>query len=294
MSSKKSKKKGQKTGYLFLLPASFFITLFFIITIGISFYISLHRYSIISPNNPFIGFANYYRALWRDPVFWTALKNTFYYMGTAVPGIVILAFCFALLTDKLVRLKSIFQTIYFVPTITPMVVLALVWIWMYEEKGMVNLVLGKLGLPTPNWLMNMGTAMPAVIMMSIWQAFGYYMLIFIAGLSEIPSVYYDVARIDGANSFQTFWHITIPLLKNVFAFVIIMVVIACSQMFDQVYVMTRGGPAYATEVMVSYIYKHGFRFFHMGYGSAMSWLLFAFIFAAVAIQLKIFRSRQIY
>lgn len=295
ISTKGTKRRNEKIGYLFVLPASFFIILFYIIGVGISFYISLYRYNILSPKNTFIGFSNYQRALWNDPIFWIALKNTFYFMGVSVPAILITSFCFAFFTDKLLRRgRSIIQTIYFIPTVTPMVVLSLIWVWIYQENGMINIILGKLHLPTPNWLMDQNTAMLAIIILTVWQAFGYFMLIFIAGLSEIPSVFYDAAKIDGANLFQTMWHVTIPLLKNVFVFVIIMLLIGCSQMFTQVYVMTGGGPAYATEVMVSYIYKQSFRYYHMGYGAAMSWLLFAFILVAIVLQLRALKARQIY
>lgn len=293
MISKKDK-MGDKIGYLFVSPAVFFIGLFFIITMGFSLYVSLYRYDILSPQHPFIGFSNYQRALWKDPLVGLVFKNTFYYLGVTVPLVLILSFFLALLTYKLGRSRGVFQTIFFIPSVTSLVVLSFVWMWIYSRDGIVNMFLDKIGLPTFNWLMDTRVAMPAVIIMSVWKMFGYYMIIFIAGLSEIPSTFYDAAKMDGANSIQCLWHITIPLLKNVSNFVVIMLIISCSQVFTQVYLMTEGGPANSTEVVLSYIYKHAFRFFHMGYGSALSWILFIIIVLPIMIYAKIFKSEQMY
>jgi len=279
-------------GYFFVSPAALLIVVFSIVAIVVSFYISFFQWDILSDKHPFVGLANYRQALGGDNLFWIALGNTAYYVVFVVPGITVLGFGLALIANEALFGRAIFRTIYFLPSITPMVVIALIWIWLYTPDGLLNTILGALGLPQPNWLSDPNTAMPAIIVMSIWQAVGYYTAIYMAGLADIPQDFYDAAKVDGANRLQEVRHITIPLLRNVTIFVTVTLAIAAFQMFTQVYVMTQGGPVNATETMQAIIYKNAFRYFKMGYASAISWLLFLVIFALVAIQMRIFRSRE--
>jgi multiple sugar transport system permease protein len=279
-------------GYFFVSPAALLIVVFSLVAIVVSFYISFFQWDILSDTHPFVGLANYRQALGGDNLFWIALRNTAYYVVFVVPGITVLGFGLALIANEALFGRAVFRTIYFLPSITPMVVIALIWIWLYTPDGLLNTILGAFGLPQPNWLSDANTAMPAIIVMSVWQAVGYYTAIYMAGLADIPQDFYDAAKVDGANRLQEVRHITIPLLRNVTIFVTVTLAIAAFQMFTQVYVMTQGGPVNATETMQAIIYKNAFRYFKMGYASAISWLLFLVIFALVAIQMRIFRSRE--
>lgn len=282
------------SGYAFVTPAMLFIVAFSIVSIGISLYISFFRWDILSSHHPFVGLANYHQALFTDALFWQAARNTVYYVVVVVPGITVLAFALALIANEALWGRAIFRAIYFLPSITPVVVISLVWLWLYTPDGLLNRLLAIVSLPQPNWLENTTTALPAVMGMSIWQAVGYYTVIYVAGLADIPQDFYDAARVDGANRFQEIWHITIPLLRNVTIFVTIVLAIAAFQMFTQVYVMTQGGPVNATQTMQMIIYENAFRYFKMGYASAVSWLLFLAIFVLVLAQLKVFRSREMF
>ena len=165
---------------------------------------------------------------------------------------------------------------------------------MFRSDGGVNELLQYFGVTGPNWLLSAFWAMPAIIIMTIWSLIGYYMIIFLAGLADIPEVFYEAAKVDGANRLQTFRHITLPLLRNPLIFVVVTLVIAAWQVFTQMFVMTQGGPASATESVQWSIFFNGFQRFDMGLAAAMSWILFAVIFIFTATQLKLFLSRQLY
>jgi multiple sugar transport system permease protein len=258
-----------------------------------SLYISFLKYDVISEVNPWIGLGNYKEAL-RDKAFWQSLKNTALYVVTVVPGITIAGFTFAWLGHRVRQGRAFFRTVFFLPSITPMVVLALVWMWLYAPKGMLNSILLNFGIHGPNWLVDVRWAMPSVIIMSIWQAMGYYTVIYLAGLADIPQDFYDAAKVDGANLWQELVHVTIPLLRNVTQFVTVTLAIFAFQVFAQVYIMTKGGPGTATSTMQYLIYRNGFEYFRMGYASALSWLLFVVIFALVIVQLRVQRSEQVF
>jgi multiple sugar transport system permease protein len=279
-------------GYLFAGPAITLIIVFSLVSIAISLYVSFFQYDVISEVKPFLGLGNYQEALFRDELFWTALKNTTSYVIGVVPGITIFAFLLALAGHKVKMGKSFFRTIYFLPSITPTVAMALVWVWLYNPEGMINQILRVMGIQGPNWLMDFKLAMPSVIIMSIWQNIGYYTVIYLAGLADIPLEFYDAARVDGANWWQEILYVTIPLLRNVTLFVTVTLGIFAFQVFAQVYIMTRGGPGDATVTMQLLIYRNGFQYFRMGYASAISWLLFVIIFALAMIQLRANRSQQ--
>ena len=280
-------------GPLFASPAILFILVFSIISIVVSLYISFLQYDVISEVTPFVGLANYREAL-NSHAFWQALKNTAVYVVGVVPGITITGFILAWAGQKVRRGRAFFRTVFFLPSITPMVVLALVWMWLYAPKGMLNAMLAGVGISGPNWLFDVKWAMPSVIIMSVWQSVGYYTVIFLAGLADIPQDFYDAARVDGANWFQEIVHVTVPLLRNVTQFVTVTLAIAAFQVFAQVYIMTKGGPGDATMTMQYIIYRNGFEYFRMGYAAALSWLLFAVIFVLVIFQLRMNRSEQIF
>ena len=280
-------------GPMFAAPAIIFIVVFSLISIVVSLYISFLKYDVISAVTPWIGFHNYQEAL-HDQALWHSLRNTALYVLAVVPGITIAGFMFAWAGHHVRQGKAFFRTLFFLPSITPIVVLALIWMWLYAPKGMFNTMLLGIGIHGPNWLSDVHWALPSVILMSIWQSMGYYTVIYLAGLSDIPPDFYDAARVDGANVWQEMTHITIPLLRNVTQYVTVTLAIFAFQVFAQVYIMTKGGPGDATSTMQYLIYRNGFEYFRMGYASAISWLLFIVIFALVAVQLRAQRSEQIY
>lgn len=281
-------------GYLFAAPAITLIVIFSLVSIAISLYVSFFQYDVISEVRPFLGLGNYREALFQDELFWRAFKNTALYVVGVVPGITIGGFLLALAGHKVKRGRSLFRTVYFLPSITPTVAMALVWVWLYSPKGMINQLLSQIGIRGPNWLFDVNLAMPSVIIMSIWLHVGYYTVIYLAGLSDIPQEFYDAARVDGANWWQEIWYVTLPLLRNVTLFVTVTLGIAAFQVFAQVYIMTRGGPGDATVTMQLLIYRNGFQYFRMGYASAISWLLFVVIFALAMLQLRVNRSQQLF
>jgi ABC-type sugar transport system permease subunit len=281
-------------GYLFAGPAIILIIIFSLVAITFSLYVSFFQYDVISQNRPFVGLANYREALFKDRLFWTAMRNTAYYVIGVVPGITIIGFLLGLAGHKVRWGRSTLRTVYFLPSITPVVAMALVWLWMYSPRGMFNQILGAFGITGPNWLMDFQTAMPSVIIMSIWLSVGYYTVIYLAGMADIPPEFYDAARVDGASPWQEVRYVTIPLLRNVTSFVTITLGIFAFQVFTQMYIMTRGGPGEATVSLQLLIYRNGFQYFRMGYAAAISWLLFVVIFLLAMIQLRGYRSQQIF
>lgn len=280
-------------GYLFISPAVFFISLFSYISIIFSLYISFFEYDIITDIRPFVALENYARAV-VDSLVGLGFRNTIIYVVVIVPAITIISLLLAVLGNQVRKGRAIFRAIFFIPTITPIVVTSMLWVWLYEPTGGVNQLLKLVGIKGPNWLFNPATALPAIIIMTIWGGVGYYMIIFLAGLAEIPQVFYEAAKVDGANPLHTFWHITVPLLRNSIIFVVVTLTIAAFQVFTQVFIMTRGGPMNQTQTVQMVVYRYAFENFEMGYAAAISWLLFAIIFFFSALQLKLFMSRELY
>jgi multiple sugar transport system permease protein len=281
-------------GYLFAAPAIALIVVFSIISIVVSLYLSFFDYDIIRRGGPFVGLGNYRDALTRDRLFWAAMINTTIYAVSVVPAITLFGFLLALAGHKVRTGKSIFRTIYFLPSITPVVIISLIWVWLYSPRGMFNQILSLVGISGPNWLIDQQTALLSVMIMSVWTSVGYYTVIYLAGLSDIPRDFYDAAQVDGASWWQEIIYVTIPLLRNVTLFVTVTLAIGAFQVFTQMYIMTQGGPGSATTSMQLLIFRQGFQYFRMGYASALSWLLFVVIFALVAVQLRSNRSEQIF
>ncbi|MBI2192074.1 MAG: sugar ABC transporter permease [Planctomycetes bacterium] len=295
--------------YAFVLPALALLGLFSFGSMALSLWVSLHQWDPLMPEHRYTGMAHYERAV-RDPLVRTALLNTLYYAALAVPLVAASSLALALLVGKVRRGQGILKTLFFLPSITPMVVIALIWVWMLRQDGPVNqtprIVLGCLPqalkdflgcshFSGPNWLMDSRTAMPAIVLTGAWHAVGYYMVIFLAGLGDIPREFYEAARIDGANAWQELRFVTLPLLRNTVVFVLVTLVIGALQVFTQVYVMTGGGPEQSTEVLASVIFKKGFAHFgKMGYASAIAWLFFLFLLCLVLVQMRLMRSRRLY
>lgn len=276
-------------GYLFLLPNLLGFLTFSVFPILAALYLTFTDWDL-GGTPELVGLDNFGRMA-RDDIFWKALFNTFYYAFAAVPTAVLFAFCLALLINRKIRGILTFRLIYFLPHLTLTVAAAIVWAWIYHpELGLINYLLGLVGIDGPNWLYNSKWAMPAIIIMSNWHGVGYAMLIFLAGLQGVPAELYEAATVDGANGWQQLRHITIPMLSPATFFVLVTSLIGAFQGFDQFYVMTNGGPAFATTTLVLHIFKNGFLYFRMGYATSMATILFLCILVITLIQWRAAKS----
>jgi multiple sugar transport system permease protein len=234
----------------------------------------------------FVGLSNYVQLFFHDNLFWIVLKNTFYYGIASVALGTIGALLTALLMNQKLPGITVFRTLYYLPAVTTGVAIAIMWTWIFNPQvGMINFVLRLLGLQGPLWLGSQQWAMPALIIMSLW-GIGTNMIILLAGLQGIPEHLYEAARIDGANAWHEFRHVTLPMLSPVLFFVLIISVIASFQIFDNVYVMTQGGPGTATLVYVLHLYRNAFEYQKMGYASAMAWILAMIILILTWLQFR--------
>jgi multiple sugar transport system permease protein len=270
-------------GFLFLSPNFFGFLLFNLIPIVACVILSFCRWDLsMSPS--FIGVKNY-SAIVTDRLFWQYLLNTIYYTVLVVPATMVVGFILAYLLNRKIRGIIFFRTVYFLPSVTLIVAVAVIWSWIYNaDFGLFNYVLGLIGIQGPNWLQSKTWAMPAIIIMGIWKSSGYAMLIYLAGLQSIPAEYYEASEVDGANWFQQVRYITIPLIYPTTFFILVTSTIGAIQGFDQFYVMTRGGPAGATTTLVYYIFENAFEWFKMGYASTAAIILFIIIMSITLIQ----------
>ncbi|MDA1028573.1 MAG: extracellular solute-binding protein [Bacteroidetes bacterium] len=281
------------TGLSFITPSFVVLFVFVLIPLVFSLYLSFHQWDIISSNKPFVGTSNF-EALLSDAQFWKAISNTFIYTLHVPIGMVI-SLGIALLLSKNTRGMAFWRMIFFLPSVSSMVAIAMVWQWMYHpEFGLVNYGLRFFGLPPGTWLTDPKTALISLMIVNIWISIGYQMVIFLAGLKGIPSTYYDAARVDGANWWHQFVHITLPLLRPTTLFILVTSVISSFQVFTLVFIMTEGGPLDATEVVVHNIYRNAYDFLQMGYASAMAWILFLIVGAITWLQFRITRKRVTY
>ena len=257
-------------------------------------YLSLTKYNNLTNISEFIGLKNYAR-MFSDAIFWKALKNTMIFTLGTVPFSTALAiFTASLLNSKVVKYKDFFRASFFLPSITSLVVISLVFTNLYAKDGYVNFILSTLDLPFPvrGWLLDTDTSLLAIMLMDIWSAFGYYMVIFLAAMQAIPKSMYDSAKIVGATHFYTLRKITIPLLKPTLAFVLIINVIKSFQVFMEIYIMTKGGPLHSTTTLVYMIFNNAFeKTDAMGYASAISYFLFFLLLIFSFIQIKLLKSK---
>jgi len=274
-------------GYLYLLP---WLIGFIVFTGGpmlASLYLSLTEYRITSPP-VWIGLENYKNAFTVDPLFWPSLRRTFYFALFAVPIGLVGSLLLAMLLNQKVRGKSWFRTIFFLPGLTPIVASALLWtVLLQPETGIVNFLLGKVGIPGPKWFGSVAWAIPGLVLMTTWGSVGSNrMIIFLAGLQGVPSSLYDAASIDGANGWQKFWHVTLPMISPTLFFNLVLGIIGALQIFAAALVATSGGPAYATWFFALHIYTQAFQYFEMGYGSALAWIFLVVMLAFTYIQFR--------
>lgn len=281
--------------YIFLAPALSAIFVFFFIPVLAAFIISFTDFDIYALGDistvRFVGLNNYIK-LFDDPLFFTALKNTFYFVIMSGPlSIAVSLGAALLLNSKLVKYKSIFRLSYFIPVVTTLVAVAIVWRFIYHPKfGIINYLLSLIGIAPIDWLGEPSTAMPAIVLMSVWKNFGYNMIIFIAGLQNIPEDLYEAASIEGASEWQQFKSITLPMLAPTTIFISIITMIGYFQLFAEPYVMTQGGPLNSTLSIVQFMYQEGFRWWNMGYSAAIAFVLFFIIMIGTIVQLKFQKS----
>lgn len=275
-----SERRHLRNGLLFALPYLIGVAAFVVYPLVMSVYYSFCRYNIIS-SPVWIGLENYRELFLNDPVFLKAVYNTLYYTAFAVP----LGLAFSIGLAMLLNLRTpgvaVFRTVFFLPSIVPMVASAMLWLWVLNpESGLVNGLLRQVaGIDGPGWLADEHWSKPSLVLMSLW-GLGTAMVIFLAGLSDVPQALYEVARIDGAGPWRTFRHVTLPMLTPTILFNLVMGLIGAFQYFTQVYVMTggRGGPVDSTMFYALYLYRNSFYYLRMGYACAMAWMLFVLIF----------------
>lgn len=280
--------KDEFAGMLFVLPAIVGTLIFIIIPVICSFGLSFTKWDLLNPIQ-FVGLENY-RVIFFEPIFFKILTNTVVFaVATSVFGVIIPLILSAILNSK-IRGSEFFKTAYFLPFITPMIVIGIVWQWIFDPNiGMLNHVLHM----HLNWLYDTRLAMPALIVVSVWKLIGYNMIIFLSALSGISESMLEAGKIDGANSFQIFKNITVPMLSPTIFFVVIFTSISSFQVFDLIYLMTQGGPLDSTNVLVYAIYKNAFEYFNVGKASAIAYVLFAIILVLTLIQWKL-RKKLVY
>ncbi|MGE0386175.1 MAG: carbohydrate ABC transporter permease [Gammaproteobacteria bacterium] len=286
----------RRAAWWFLAPALGVLVLFFLLPVCAGFALAFTDFDIYALGDRrllrFAGLDNF-TALAGSPQFWRALGNTLYFCIVGGCASIAVSLAAALLLDhRLARFKPLWRTALFVPVVTTLVAVAVVWRYLYHPRyGLINYGLQSLGIGPIDWLGDPRWAMPALILMAVWKNFGFNMVIFVAGLQGIPASLYEAARLDGAGPWQRFVHVTLPMLRPTFVFVLVTTVVGYLQLFAEPYVMTRGGPSDATLSVMLLMYDQGFRWWNMGYAAAIAVVVFALIAAVSALQMRLLRVR---
>ena len=285
-------RRGRWLGYIYGGPVIVAFLLFNLYPMMLGLYLSFTSWDILRPPT-FIGLRNWVDLL-SDDLLLRALLQTLYYAVASVAGATVLSLALALLLNQRLKTIGFYRTFFFLPAVTSLVAIAMVWRWIYNtEFGVLNAFLGSLGINPVNWLGDPVLAMPAVILMSIWRSAGFNTVLFLAGLQGVPQEYYEAAEIDGASRWDRFRHVTLPLVSPTTFFVVVNGLIGSWQVFDQVYILTRGGPQLSTITVVYLIYSNGFEWYKTGYASAMAYGLFLILIALTALQF-IFQKRWVF
>ena len=286
----------QWSAYLFLAPTLLLFAVFTIIAVGYAFWLSFHQWNILEPQKPYVGLANYARLL-QDDGFGLAIVNTLFYTAASVPLTMGIGLLIALLLNTKIRARGFLRTLFYLPVVTPLVIAAIVWKWVYNgDYGLLNYYLLQFGLISEplRWLSDPNLAMPAVVITTVWKGVGFAMVVYLAGLQAIPEDFYDAAKIDGADGFRRLKDITIPLLTPTTLFLAVISVLGALQVFTEIYIMTSGGPLRRTTTIVYHIYQTAFKNFDMGYAAAMAFGLFAMMFAFTLVQFRVMRGEVEY
>ena len=277
--------------WLSLLPALIFFAVFVGFPMAYALYLSFHDWNMTAAKPIWVGLDNY-AALFDDELFVRSLLQTTLFTLGITACIVVFSLAVALLIDQKLRLIQLYRTVLYLPAVTSLVAIGIVWVWMFDpQHGLINQLLRRAGIDGPAWLADTHLALLSLIITAAWRNIGYFAIIFLAGLQGIDTMYYEAAKIDGADAWACFWRITLPLLRPTILFVVVMSVILSFQVFALVYVMTGGGPAGSTSVIVFYLYQQAFTYFRMGYASAVGYVLFVIIFILTLMQFKLFGKR---
>jgi multiple sugar transport system permease protein len=280
-------------GYLFIAPAMVIFFVFTLLPVAIALYLSFTNYDVFTKMD-WIGAANY-QDVFEDEFFWRAFWNTTTYTAWTIPLSMAIGLGLALLLNQKLRGLGAYRTIYYIPVVTSMVAVAMIWIQLFDPLyGVLSNGLEAVGIKGIDWLGDPNLAMPSIIAVSVWKVIGWNMLIYLAGLQGIPAYLREAAAIDGANRWQTFSKITLPLLQPTTFFIFVTSLIGAFQVFDQVYVMTGGGPANATTTLVHQIYNAAFKALDMGYAAAMSFVLFGIILVVSLLSMRAIRGEVAY
>lgn len=287
------RRRQKRAAWLFMLPSITVLGVFVVYPMSQALYLSFTRYDVLNPA-VWLGLKNY-TDLPGDPAFTNALANTLYYAAVTTPLSVGLALGLAVMLNQRIPWRALGRTAVFLPVVLGLAIVAIAWSFLLDpDIGLLSYWLSKIGLTSnQGWLRDPNLAMPAVILVGVWKNVGFYMVIYLAGLQSIPKDLYEAARIDGAKGWQAFRHLTWPLLANQTMLVTILCATATLQAFDQIYVMTRGGPYFKTETLVMLIYRQGFSEFRFGYAAAISWVLVLLILILSLGQLVYFRRRAV-
>jgi multiple sugar transport system permease protein len=281
-------------GYGFMTPVILILGGFLLLPIGYSVFLAFHKVNLLGDvSYRFVGVANFERMV-DDPRLWIALRNTAKYALVVVPSQTLLALLLASILNLNLRFRQFFRTAFYLPTVTSSAVLVLIFMWIYNANGLLNHALAALGLPTYNWLGDPAVALTGIMLMNIWSTAPLFMVVYLAALQDIPDALYEAAELDGANAWQKFWRITVPMLRPVTFYVVVMGIIGTFQLFDQSYIFSAGsgGPNNATLTMVLLIYQYAFKVLDMGYASAIAFLLAVVIMIFTLVQRLIFREER--
>ena len=274
---------------LFVSPALILFLVFLGFQVVFAFYMTFNKWSVMKPPT-WVGLSNYGRIL-GDDLFWTSIRISWVYTVMYVPAVVLAALVVALLLNGPIRGRSLFKALSFIPVLSGWIIVGVIWYFIYQpERGILNLILRMVGLPheTP-WLGERNTVLPALVLVGVWKNFGYYSVLFLAGLQEIPPSLHEAAAIDGASRWQSLVRITLPLLRPAIGLVTVLAVITAFAVFDLVFLMTEGGPALASHAFNYYIYIRAFKSFQMGYAASMAFILFAIVLVLTIVQLRLLR-----
>lgn len=279
------------TPYLFLLPALFILSLTVFWPALQAIYLSLFNYDLISQQTQWMGLKNFQR-LGSDRLFWQTLSNTLLYLLCVVPLLAILPLGLAILVNQKIKGISGFRAAFYTPVIISMVVAGIAWRWLYAENGLFNQTLSYLHLPTIPWLTSPQWAIYSVMVVTIWKGLGYYMVIYLAGLQSIPKELYEAAAIDGSDGIIKHWDITLPLMKPYLFLVAVISAISATKVFEEVYIMTQGGPRNSSKTLVYYVYEQAFQKLEMSYACTIGLVLFLVIMGLSIVNLRLTKMRS--
>lgn len=275
-------------GFLFITPWLLGFLIFSVGPMLVSFWLSFHKDDLATTS--YVGVENYRRLFLKDPLFWIAIRNTLEYALVAVPLGIAGSLGIAMLLNQRVKGIAVYRAFFYLPTMVPAVASALLWKWVFDaDHGILNVILHTFGFGKPQWLQDDHWTMPAFILMSLWGVGGARMVIFLAGLQSISETYYEAARLDGAQAWQQFRYVTLPLLSPVMFFNLILGSIGAFQVFTSAYIMTGGGPNHGSLFYALYLYQNAFEYFKLGKASAMAWILFVILLGLTLFQFRVSR-----